>query len=176
MLSLILARLKHNIGYCLLLDLRADCDPLKYGYSDLAFSEPLVLLGHAENIAGEIQVTGRLSAVLSFHCSRCGAAFAWPITVPFYEIYSSQEAAPDEAGEQDKQVFSGSSIDLTPEALRALFAELPMKPLCHEDCQGLCPLCGVDLNFGRCSCEAKEIDPRWEALRGLLNDEAGKGV
>jgi uncharacterized protein len=176
MLQLELGRLKHDFGYCLPLDIRASFDPASYGYDDMLLCEPLVLLGQAENIVGEIHVAGQLSAGLSLNCSRCGATFPLRLSLPFTEIYCSQDVASDKAGEQDKQVFSGASIDLTPEALRVLFAELPMKPLCREDCLGLCPLCGADLNNGQCSCEDKETDPRWEKLRELLNDEAGKGV
>jgi uncharacterized protein len=178
MLQLELGRLKHDLGYRLPLQLSAVCDPVACGYNDMRLKEPLVLSGLAENIAGEIQVTGQLFAILLVNCGRCGAAFPLSMSLPFQETYCNQEAPPDEAGERDKHVFSGVSINLTPEALRALFAELPMKPLCREDCRGLCPVCGVDLNFGQCSCESQEIDPRWEKLRDLANTDhqAGKGV
>jgi uncharacterized protein len=134
----------------------------------MQLDQPLLLRGQAENIAGEILVTGELCAVLALNCARCGAALPLRLTLPFCETYSNQDVAPDEAGEQDKHVFSGANIDLTPEALRALFAELPMKPLCREDCQGLCPVCGADLNFEQCACADSKIDPRWEKLRDLL--------
>ncbi|MCL1905789.1 MAG: DUF177 domain-containing protein [Clostridiales bacterium] len=176
MLLLELGRLKHDAGFCLPLDMSAVCDPLAYEYKDMPLCAPLALRGTAENVAGEIQVTGELTAAFNMICSRCGAAFPFALTTPFREIYSSREVAPDEEGELDKHIFGGVAIDLTPEALRALFAELPMKPLCREDCLGLCPQCGADLNRGQCSCATKETDPRWEKLRELFNDEAGKGV
>ena len=44
---------------------------------------------------------------------------------------------------------------------------VPMKPLCREDCQGLCPECGKDLNLGPCAGAHETVDPRWEALRAL---------
>jgi uncharacterized protein len=176
MLKLVLGRLKHDLGFRLELNLKAACDPSAYGYDDLRFSAPLVLNGQAENIAGEIQVTGQLSATLLFKCARCGEAFSLPLTLPFLETYSNQELPPDRDGERDKHVFSGAGINLTPEVLRTLFAELPMKPLCREDCRGLCPHCGADLNLGQCACASREPDPRWDKLSALLNDEAGKGV
>ena len=171
-----LGRLKHDLGYRLVLDIQAAVNTAAYGYDDMPLGEPLALAGQAENIAGEIHVSGQLSANLVQKCSRCGTAVHMELSLPFREIYSSQDVPPDEAGEQDKHAFSGTNIDLTPEALRALFAELPMKPLCREDCRGLCPQCGADLNLEQCSCGSKEIDLRWEKLRNLLNDEAGKGV
>jgi len=171
-----LGRLKHDLGYRLPLDLLAAVDTAAYGYDDMPLGGPLALAGLAENIAGEIHVTGQLSASLILRCSRCGAAIAQDLSIPFEEIYSSQDAPPDQTGERDKHVFSGAGADLTPEALRALFAELPMKPLCREDCRGLCPQCGAELNLGQCSCASQEIDPRWKKLLNMLNDEAGKGV
>ena len=176
MLQLQLGRLKHDVGFSAPLDLEAGCDPSAYGYGDMPLGAPLILRGKAENISGEIFVTGQLIAGLTLECSRCGAAFSYKLTLPFQEIYSSQDMPPDESGEQDKHSFSGAGIDLTPEALRALFAEMPMKPLCREDCRGLCSQCGVDLNLEQCSCTALELDPRWEKLRDILNDETGKGV
>ena len=47
---------------------------------------------------------------------------------------------------------------------------LPMKHLCKDDCEGICPKCGKDLNEGDCGCPAKEIDPRLQALADLLKD------
>ena len=170
MLQLELGRLKHDIGFCLPLDIAAASDPAAYGYNDMSLNGPLKLCGRAENIEGEIQVTGLLFANLALNCARCDTVFPLQLSLPFQEIYSSENVTPDEAGERDKHVFSGGSIDFTPEALRAIFTQVPMKPLCREDCRGLCPICGADLNLGQCSCGGKEIDPRWEKLRDLLND------
>jgi len=44
---------------------------------------------------------------------------------------------------------------------------LPSRRLCREECKGLCPTCGADLNAGRCDCEQREVDPRWSALAEL---------
>jgi uncharacterized protein len=60
-------------------------------------------------------------------------------------------------------------LDLS-EAIRqnALLA-VPMKPLCREDCSGLCQQCGKDLNKGQCDCNKSEIDPRWAKLADLAS-------
>ena len=52
-----------------------------------------------------------------------------------------------------------------------LLLELPSKMLCQEDCRGLCPICGKDLNEGPCGCEHDTTDPRWDALKSLFQDE-----
>jgi uncharacterized protein len=55
------------------------------------------------------------------------------------------------------------TIDLGPLVRDAIVLELPMAPLCREDCRGLCPQCGADRNEGDCSCAAPK-DPRWANL------------
>src|SRR5215218_4717895 len=55
-------------------------------------------------------------------------------------------------------------VDLEPLAREALVLDLPLAPLCREDCRGLCPTCGADLNLGDCDCPPADIDPRWAAL------------
>lgn len=170
MLEIKPGRLKHDMGFSLPLNIQAACDPLTYGYADIAFGAPLSFCGKAENVAGEIHINGWLAAHLLLACSRCGVPFSFMLSLPFAEIYISGEASQDLDGEQDKRHFTGDSIDITPEALRLLFAELPMKPMCREDCCGLCPQCGADLNGEGCSCAQNDIDPRWEKLRDLLGE------
>ena len=169
MLEIKPGRLKHDLGFSLPLDMQAVCDPAAYGYADVVSGALLAFCGKADNAAGEIQINGRLTAQLTLICSRCGAPFMLGLALPFAEIYSSGAVNQDSGGEQDKHHFTGDIIDITPEALRLLFAELPMKPLCREDCRGLCPLCGADLNKEGCGCAKDDIDPRWEKLRDLLS-------
>jgi uncharacterized protein len=54
----------------------------------------------------------------------------------------------------------------------SILLTLPLKPLCREDCKGLCPICGIDLNKSVCSCVKRETDPRWEKLKGLLDKKS----
>lgn len=61
------------------------------------------------------------------------------------------------------------TVDLTFPAWEALVLELPMKPVCHERCRGLCPVCGADRNQTTCGCKAEKADPRLLSLRKLLD-------
>ncbi len=63
-------------------------------------------------------------------------------------------------------------IDLTPMIQENLILSIPMRWICSEDCKGICSGCGADLNTETCTCEAKEIDPRWEQLSKLKNKQA----
>jgi uncharacterized protein len=54
----------------------------------------------------------------------------------------------------------------------AIILSLPLKPLCSEECKGLCPICGTDLNKSHCHCVIEKTDPRWDMLKGLLKKNA----
>lgn len=62
-------------------------------------------------------------------------------------------------------------IDLSPDILETLFLTIPMKMLCSEDCVGLCPGCAIDLSVDSCDCVKNENDPRWDALKQLIDKE-----
>ena len=68
-----------------------------------------------------------------------------------------------QAGDEEVYVIEDDFIDLAPLAHDAIFLDLPLAPLCREDCKGLCPFCGIDRNEERCDCVAPP-DPRWASL------------
>ena len=64
----------------------------------------------------------------------------------------------------------GRVLDIMPQIEESIYTLIPTKILCREDCRGLCPNCGADLNEGECSCKNEDIDPRLEALRNFSAD------
>ncbi|MBQ7217580.1 MAG: DUF177 domain-containing protein, partial [Synergistaceae bacterium] len=64
----------------------------------------------------------------------------------------------------------GRVLDVMPQIEESIYTLIPTKILCREDCKGLCPNCGADLNYGECSCRNENIDPRLEALRNFTTD------
>lgn len=80
------------------------------------------------------------------------------------EAAEERELTEDELGVLE---VAGDSLDTTPIVREQILLELPVKPLCREDCAGLCPTCGADRNLGACGCEARVIDPRWAALEAV---------
>ncbi len=117
-----------------------------------------------------ILVQGRLHTRIPVECSRCLKTFDYPLDFdieeeffPVIDVNSGMPVdIPDEPG--SFTIDEHHILDLS-EAIRqnALLA-IPMKPLCREDCAGLCTKCGKDLNKGQCNCEKVEIDPRWLKL------------
>jgi uncharacterized protein len=59
--------------------------------------------------------------------------------------------------------------DIFPRIMEAIVLEIPIKILCDEDCRGLCPVCGADLNEGDCGCVINKPDPRWEPLKKIVD-------
>lgn len=123
-----------------------------------------------------ILVEGKLNTQTVLPCSRCLSPFTCPLTLNIEEEYyptvdmvtGGALPLPDEPG---AFTIDGNNIlDLT-EAIRqyALLA-IPMKPLCREDCAGLCPTCGCNLNQTTCGCPPKPVDSRWAKLTQLRED------
>ncbi len=126
-----------------------------------------------------IFVRGHLDGWVELACSRCVGpvklVVSEPITVtylPHSQIEAADEELPgDEADveEDDMDVYSyvGEEVDLEPLLREQIILAVPFAPLCSEDCKGLCPSCGIDLNAGNCTCEKRPADPRWAALKNL---------
>jgi uncharacterized protein len=74
-----------------------------------------------------------------------------------------------ELREEEMGVYhlEGEILETAPILIEQLQLNLPMKPLCSPDCQGLCPVCGADRNAGACSCRESTVDPRWAGLAAL---------
>ena len=70
----------------------------------------------------------------------------------------------------DYIVSKDGFIDADDTLIEQILLELPLKHLCREDCKGLCPKCGADLNTTQCSCDTSDPDPRFDVLRKLLED------
>lgn len=111
-----------------------------------------------------MNIQGRAALI----CDRCGTEFICPVTGEVRSFYTfAQGLEMDDDTEIHVLPESARKIDLSADALDALMLGLPAKFLCKTSCQGLCDQCGANLNEGDCGCSKDEIDPRWEALRGL---------
>jgi uncharacterized protein len=90
-------------------------------------------------------------------------------TIFFREDSAAHHEEEDEVelGEHDliSTCFSGDEIDLLPEIAEQVALEIPLKPLCSENCKGLCPVCGIDLNFGTCNCVIEQKQSKFAALK-----------
>jgi uncharacterized protein len=120
-----------------------------------------------------IRVSGRVTAPLALSCSRCLADYTSFVDTSFTIFFRKETAvtpsAEDELelGEMDllSSSYSGDEIDLTHEIEEQVAMEIPLKPLCDDDCKGLCHECGIDLNTSGCSCSKKPASFTFSALK-----------
>lgn len=132
------------------------------------FTEVLVE-GQANNVGGKIYIRGSIEAKADLNCSCCLTSFTIPVASSFEETYyaaGSAEGDLDDTG----RIYSGERIDLRDVIIESLVLALPMKPVCHPDCKGLCPSCGCNLNNDHCNCGPQAPDPRLAGLGEYLKN------
>ena len=112
----------------------------------------ILLKGEMTGAGESVGIRGTVRAVLTAHCARCLREVTQPLKAELDEVYV-READPDSP---DQRLLEGHQIDLTGPAREALLLEMPMRMLCRKDCQGLCPVCGANLNEKPCDCPKGE--------------------
>ena len=119
----------------------------------------------------QFRLAGGVTATLELPCSRCLEAFTLPVDAPFDLRYQPHTL---NAGEGEREIeeddlttafYDDEQIDLGQLMREQFYLALPMKPLCREDCRGLCAVCGTNLNRGTCLCSTRWEDPRFAALK-----------
>jgi len=158
----------HPVAFDFAIELPAeslDREPL-VGLSPVRFSGEVSPIEAGFSLAGHLAYGGRLE------CSRCLEAYPFETEEDF-----SLVLYPHERGQSPERELGRDELDVLfydePDVAAAPIVEeriqmaVPMKPLCREDCRGLCATCGADLNQGDCQCSGEAIDPRWEALQKL---------
>jgi uncharacterized protein len=121
----------------------------------------------------KFRLVGTVVTELELPCSRCLEPFRLPVAAPFdlrYLPASTVSSEPErEVDDEDLETsyYENDAIDLNELLREQFYLALPMKPLCREDCRGLCPQCGTNLNTGTCDCAPVWEDPRLAPLKGL---------
>ncbi len=121
-----------------------------------------------------IEAKGRIDTAVCINCARCLKEFVLPIVSEFEEFFLLGEYASSE--EEKELLLEEMGVSFLPEGgleIRDIIEEqiwlnIPMKPLCHNRCKGLCSICGADFNIGECGCDRNYIDPRFAILKGLI--------
>lgn len=137
------------------------------------FLAPLRMHLTAAREYGHFRVHGAVSTDVGLTCSRCLVGFSSEITSKFTIFYLPGAVTPlDEEVELSEEdlvsvPFEGDEIDLAPEIAEQIGMEIPYKPLCSEECKGLCASCGVDLNNGECACSHGKTSLKFSALNNF---------
>lgn len=145
----------------------------KMTVEDVSLSSPVTAQLSVNKVAAEIVITGRLKTEMELQCSRCLKDFRQGLDIPVNVVYHPVEDAAGERhalkdDELDMGFYEGEELDLQELLKEQILLNTQMKPLCNEQCKGICPKCGKDLNTGQCNCSRKEIDPRLEVLKNFL--------
>jgi uncharacterized protein len=134
---------------------------------------PVRIVGRARQGPRGVELEARLEATVRLECSRCLEPFEMPAGGDFALVIVS-EATEFGIGEkrlvlEDAKLFYADrgKVDLRGIAREQIHLNLPLKPVCREDCGGLCPTCGANRNRIECSCQPAEIDPRLAPLLAL---------
>lgn len=119
------------------------------------------------------RLAGTVATALELACSRCVEPYRLPVAARFDQRYvpaAEAEAERDgQVADEDVETsaYRDDEIDVHALLQEQFYLALPMKPLCRDDCRGLCPRCGTNLNEEACGCGAAWEDPRLAPLRGL---------
>ena len=126
----------------------------------------------------DVLVRGRVHAKLGLQCARCLGPATVDADAPV-ELLFKPPGGDDDLDEEELELdegpdlaeHDGQYIDLAPTVREQLILAVPMSVHCKEDCRGLCPSCGANLNLTKCNCVQKTEDPRLAVLRGLKLDK-----
>ncbi len=159
----------HTPGKQLDFQFALDLSDLEFG-GRCPISRPVEVTGSVRNSADVLSLEMTARTTLDAVCDRCGKEFLQDKEI----AYSCMLAEELQNEDNDEIVLlTDGEVDLGDLARTAFILGMDTKTLCSEDCKGLCPRCGADLNLGPCSCK-KEVDPRLAVLAKLLEDKPNK--
>lgn len=129
------------------------------------FREPIRISGALSESSGMFRLELEVQAQIDTACARCLKPVAYQKVTDVSLILTRKV----EQEEMDDILFiETDEVDIDGIALSELLLDMEMVALCREDCKGLCPKCGANLNDGACGCDKREIDPRLAKLAQFL--------
>ena len=157
----------HVPGASLPFDFTLDLSGLDF-YGERPFAHPVRITGTVRNMADALLLEGSAETTLELVCDRCLKPFRQEMHLPVSTLLA--ETLEDEENDEIVLLDNGE-VDLDEVFTTAAVLNMDAKHVCSEDCKGLCPTCGADLNEGSCGCKP-ERDPRFAALAQLLDKES----
>ena len=148
----------------------SDIDAASFLYG-VGFPSPMKVSGDITNTAGYMRMSLTMSVEYTAECARCLSPVSGEFTLDLEKTVAPRNLLGDlpEDKLDDYAIIEDGFLDMDAELSEQLEMEFPARFLCKEDCRGLCPKCGKNLNEGECGCVTKEIDPRMAPLQKLLD-------
>ncbi len=140
--------------------------PVEAGYdAGYTIDEPVELNAKARSLRDGVEMEGTISGAIHTQCARCLCDVEYPVNIEFCEFFS------EEGGEEVYPIVD-DDIPMDRMILEAISLSLPNRIICREDCKGLCPVCGCDLNKEQCDCSTNnEKDSPFSQLKGLFDKD-----
>lgn len=140
-------------------------------------SEALILVSPVrvniklERTGRRVLAQGPISTQFRLTCSRCLDEFDQPIADSLFMVFSPriqvEEMAEENAGSMNEEYYNGEEIDIWLIIKENLFLSIPIKPVCRDNCRGLCPKCGQNLNSGECGCSRPTGHPGMAKMKQI---------
>ena len=148
-----------EIGSRKQVSLELEFHDLEFVNREIEIEEPIKLELEIFNTSDSFVVEGKLKAELILSCSRCLQKYNSPV-----ELDISEDVLKSEMEDEEELYLDEIVVD-------NIILSLPMKPLCSDNCKGICPECGQDLNEGECDCEVEALDPRLAKLKDFYDED-----
>lgn len=151
-------------------------DESKYDIDNLNLIFPIKYCGNVYNLQTELVLHMEVHYSYDTECDRCLKPFCRDVQSHFEAYHYRTSEKPEDDALSNTFDLKDEEIELDDLIISHIITSRPTKNLCSEDCKGLCPICGHDLNEGPCLCdeaviEEQVLDPRFAKLMDLFNDE-----
>ncbi len=122
---------------------------------------------HVTRVLKEVTVIGDVQFSIQTACSRCIESVTIELNPLVNLVLSPVDKISEEDDDDKHETYNGDEVDLSNYIMEQIAISLPVKVVCSEDCKGLCPVCGINLNQENCTCDTEDIDPRFAILKNL---------
>lgn len=146
----------------------------KYSSDDLElpageYPAGVKITGFIQKSKKDYYLNFNLETQVRLSCDRCLKFFENNLNIKIYLVFTQDEHLVNKEGDEDVKLIKGdeTELDITKDIRDYLKLERPLKSVCREDCKGLCPNCGRNLNTGNCDCKIDNIDSRWSELKNI---------
>ena len=144
--------------------------PINYHTKDIEDSDIIITniaaKGDFRNNAGRLELDLAVLATVKAPCARCLKPIEVPLGFSIQEYFSSEHPIEDD---EDANFISDNKFDIDRYIEQSVFLNIPRMLLCSDDCIGLCPICGINLNKSSCTCETNKTDERFAKLQTLID-------
>lgn len=130
-----------------------------------SLNKNVALNGEIFRIEDSVMFTGTIKYTFADECARCLKEFDNTVETKFQAVIVQKE---DEESDEIQLVITDGNVRMDEAIKQLIYLSMPMKSLCNKDCKGICPNCGVNLNYEKCQCENNLTDPRFDKLKDLL--------